>query len=109
MSNVEVSTDQIKFPTWVFGVILAIFMSWMGWISVSLISTKEALVELRAQVRSQAVPEGTEKALAELRNRMNAELSGRDALAKLATENAKDISYLIREVETLKANAKKIQ
>lgn len=103
MSNVEISDGGVKIPTWAVGVVMTLAIAWMGWMSSAIISTKTEIVELRAQVHSTAVPEGTEKALQELRARMNAELVGRDATQKLATENAKDISYLIREVETLKA------
>lgn len=102
MSSIEVSNEGVKIPTWAVGVVLALGVAWMGWMSSAIIATKTEIVELRAQVHSTAVPEGTEKALQELRARMNAELVGRDATQKLATENAKDISYLIREVETLK-------
>lgn len=103
MSNIEVSEGGIKIPTWAAGVVMTIGIAWMGWMSTAIVATKTEIVELRAQVHSTAVPEGTEKALQELRNRMNAELTGRDAIQKLATENAKDISYLIREVEAIKA------
>lgn len=102
MSNIEISEGGVKIPTWAVGVVMTLAVAWMAWMSSAMIATKTEIVELRAQVKSTAVPEGTEKALQELRNRMNAELIGRDALAKLATENAKDISYLMREVEALK-------
>lgn len=102
MSNVEISRDGIKFPTWAVALVFSIVMAWMGWMSIVIIDTKEQLVELRAQVKSTAVPEGTEKALQELRNRMNAELASRDAVSKTATENARDITYILREVEALK-------
>lgn len=102
MSNVEISEGGVKIPTWAVGVVMTIGIGWMAWMSAAIVSTKTEIVELRAQVHSTAVPEGTEKALQELRARMNAELAGRDAIAKLATENAVNISYLVRDVETLK-------
>lgn len=95
----------IRLPSWFTAIaisVLAMAGSWAGWISIQLISTRNELVELRAQVRSNAVSEGTEKALNEIRARMNAELAGRDALAKLAVENAKDIAYASKEIESLK-------
>lgn len=103
MSNIEVSEGGVKIPTWAVGVVMTLAIAWMGWMSSAIVSTKTEIVELRAQVHSTAVPEGTEKALQELRSRMNAELSGRDAIAKMATENAVNISYLVRDVENLKA------
>lgn len=103
MSDVEIRDGGIRFPAWAVGAVFAIIMGWMGWMSITLISTKEELVELRSQVRSNAVPEGTEKALSEIRLRMNAELAGKEAMAKLATENAKDITYLMKEIDRLKA------
>lgn len=104
MSNVEISEGGVKIPTWAMGVVMTLAIAWMGWMSSAIVSTKTEIVELRAQVHSTAVPEGTEKALQELRARMNAELAGRDAIAKLATENAVNISYLVRDVEALKSH-----
>lgn len=103
MSNIEVSDGGVKIPTWAVGVVMTLCIAWMGWMSAAIVSTKTEIVELRAQVHSTAVPEGTEKALQELRARMNAELASRDATQKLATENAVNISYLVRDVETLKS------
>lgn len=102
MSTIEISEGGVKIPTWAVGVVMTLGIGWMAWMSGAIVSTKTEIVELRAQVHSTAVPEGTEKALQELRSRMNAELAGRDTIAKMATENAVNISYLIREVETLK-------
>lgn len=104
MSNIEVSESGVKIPTWAAGVVITLAVAWMAWMSTAIVSTKTEIVELRAQVHSTAVPEGTEKALQELRARMNAELAGRDAIAKLATENAVNISYLVRDVEALKSH-----
>lgn len=104
MSNIEISEGGVKIPTWAVGVVMTLAIAWMGWMSSAIVSTKTEIVELRAQVHSTAVPEGTEKALQELRARMNAELAGRDAIAKLATENAVNISYLVRDVEAIKSH-----
>lgn len=104
MSNIEISEGGVKIPTWAVGVVMTLAIAWMGWMSSAIVSTKTEIVELRAQVHSTAVHEGTEKALQELRARMNAELAGRDAIAKLATENAVNISYLVRDVEAIKSH-----
>ena len=100
-----IENGVVRLPAWFIGIVvgyMGIGVSWAGWLSVTVISTRTELVELRTQVRSTAVPEGTEKALNELRGRMNAELTGRDALQKLAIENSKDIAYNSKEIEQLK-------
>lgn len=107
MSEVEISNGGVRIPTWLVGIAASMVLAWNGWISVLLIQTKEELVDLRAQVRSSAVPEGVERKFGELRERMNAELQDRATTSKLAIENAKDISYLMREVESLKQDRKK--
>lgn len=105
MSEVEISNGGIKFPTWLVGIVASMVIAWNGWISVLLIQTKEELVDLRAQVRSTAVPEAVERKFGELRDRLNGELQEHAATSKLAIENAKDISYLIREIESLKSKS----